>query len=928
MKKDKMIKNTCGAISLMLALLVVPFYAVAGILVEASRYQSALTGLDDAMNTSALSVLSDYDSFLQSRFGLLAMAQNDDPSVDNGYTGNKDLEEAFQKYLNAQDTTDTRSFRTTSAAAAGVYPLADTDILKAQVLDYSTLTLPTVLVSEFGSTGLQDIIKEVQNSIPGLKFLKVGSSIADTATKTLDVTKKLEKAKDSVKSLNEKTTSYDSAHSAFDDALNELKKTMGEKPGENATVDELDAYNKRYEQTLENAQKAKKEYEKKLQAEIKSTESLNKDLKDVAKTQDEVLDGWVSVGKDAVNAVGDAKNTKVDTSGEETTVTTLTGQIDATKKELEKKDITAEEKTKLEQQLKQLQQQEADLKTISNAADATVKAADSSQANKILKDYNTDSCSTAISGLTEELNRVKDMNLSDLTLDDADKITKLQEGLHLTDMSKLSDSDNFNSLLKEANDLINKADSNVTSFSSIAEALSTIMSLSASYDPKLQSVINTEYYDQNFAGLPSKKDRSNSAYTLESPYEQKDAALAQADLDAIDFVNEIMDLTAWQGGVSTAASADTSKADDAKTKIGKLLNSMKSMLSMVTAGANILSNLSNIKADIGDHLYLVGYLNYTTTNRTDYASKKTMSGVSIKGSNGLAAEVAKSENNLTAIFDAKEETNYSFCGAETEYLLIGNEHERENQKAIFYTMLALRVALDYKSVTSNVEARALSAGLAGALSLLGIPYKMTDMLAKVFLVAAEAYVDTVLICNGAQDIPFIKASEDIHFCAKGLSKLPGKLQKLVAMTDDQKKTLQEKVKQVEAGGVILGGLESDGKGVEDLPNLKGSNGLYVGDNKLCMTYSRSMFVMMLIWNEKDLVKRFADLIEMEATQKNLVNDASVSQKLSGIYPKFDLDKSYTALRMNVKGDFVSVLPVPSLSRNSVWKANRVMYRGY
>ena len=53
MKKDKMIKNTCGAISLMLALLVVPFYAVAGILVEASRYQSALTGLDDAMNTSA-----------------------------------------------------------------------------------------------------------------------------------------------------------------------------------------------------------------------------------------------------------------------------------------------------------------------------------------------------------------------------------------------------------------------------------------------------------------------------------------------------------------------------------------------------------------------------------------------------------------------------------------------------------------------------------------------------------------------------------------------------------------------------------------------------------------------------------------------------------------------------------------------------------
>lgn len=64
----------------------------------------------------------------------------------------------------------------------------------------------------------------------------------------------------------------------------------------------------------------------------------------MAKTQDEVLDGWVSVGKDAVNAVGDAKNTKVDTSGEETTVTTLTGQIDATKKNWKRKILRPKKK--------------------------------------------------------------------------------------------------------------------------------------------------------------------------------------------------------------------------------------------------------------------------------------------------------------------------------------------------------------------------------------------------------------------------------------------------------------------------------------------------------------------------------------------------------------------------------------------------------
>ena len=67
---------------------------------------------------------------------------------------------------------------------------------------------------------------------------------------------------------------------------------------------------------------------------------------------------------------------------------------------------------------------------------------------------------------------------------------------------------------------------------------------------------------------------------------------------------------------------------------------------------------------------------------------------------------------------------------------------------------------------------------------------------------------------------------------------------------------------------------------------------------------------------------------MEETQRSIVNKASVSQKLSGTYPKFDLDKAYTVLRMEVKGDFVSVLPVPTLSKNSVWKLNKIMYRGY
>lgn len=923
MKKDKIIKNTCGAISLMLALLIVPFYAVAGILVEVSRYQSALTGLDDAMNTSALSVLAEYDAFLQSRFGLLAMAQKDDPSMTGGYAGATSLEKTFKKYLKAQDTTDTRSFRTTDVNAAGVYPLADMDILRAQILDYSTLTIPTMMVYEFGGDGLQKMITEVQNSIPYLKFLKVGSAVADAATKKLDVVDKIKAAKESVQSLSEKTKAYNAAHSMLNDALNELKQVTKEKPGEGASDQEIETYNKRYEEALDKAQAAKKDYVKKLEKELQSTSSLNEDLKGVAEAQSAASDGLINIGKVAIEVVGDNATTKVDPNGKSTT---LSGQIEDVKKSLEKKDLKQKEREALQTRLEGLKKQQVELKNIDNAVNAAAAGMDSSQANKFLQDYNTDSCTTAIQGLQKELSQIKDLDLS--MLGDEGQIAEIQSSLHLTDMSKLSDAKNFTVLLKEAELLRDKADSNVSLFSSIAEALSAIMSLSVTYDPKLQSVIDTDYYNENFGGLPGEKDRRDSAYSLESPYEQQDEILAQANLYAMDIVNDVMDMTVWLNGVSSGQSIDEFKEGQGLTKIGKLIQSMSSMLNMVTMGAQIISNLTNITSEVGDHTYLVGYLNYMTTNRTDYDSKKTMSGVSIKDAGGLAPEVEKSQNNLTAILSAKEEINYSFCGAETEYLLFGNKHEKANQRALFYTILALRVALDYNPVTSNIEAMALCSGLAGALSLFGIPYKATEMLAKTFLVVAEAFLDTVLICNGAEDIPFIKASSDIHLCAKGLPALIESVQNLVVMTEAQKKEMEAKLKKIEIGGAIVGDMGSDGESAKDLVSLEGSKGAYIGDNKLCMTYERCLLIMMMVWNEKDLVKRFSNLVEMEAAQKNMADQNSLSGDLFGNRPEFDLDRAYTALRMNVRGEFVSVLPVPTFSKNSIWKTDRVMYRGY
>lgn len=136
--KERLIKRTEGIISLLLIVLLVPFYSVAAILEEVGRYQSALRGLDSAISSSEMSVLAQYDQFLMDRFALLAIDQN------------KNIDQQFLSYLKKQDTQDTRSFSLSNAQtkATGVYPLADIEVLYQQINEFSTYTVPTKLILE------------------------------------------------------------------------------------------------------------------------------------------------------------------------------------------------------------------------------------------------------------------------------------------------------------------------------------------------------------------------------------------------------------------------------------------------------------------------------------------------------------------------------------------------------------------------------------------------------------------------------------------------------------------------------------------------------------------------------------------------------------------------------------------------------------
>ena len=169
--KERLIKRTEGIISLLLIVLLVPFYSVAAILEEVGRYQSALRGLDSAISSSEMSVLAQYDQFLMDRFALLAIDQN------------KNIDQQFLSYLKKQDTQDTRSFSLSNAQtkATGVYPLADIEVLYQQINEFSTYTVPTKLILE-GVNMLKDQRCSSEQRYLPCSSLRTGSTGCRSAT--------------------------------------------------------------------------------------------------------------------------------------------------------------------------------------------------------------------------------------------------------------------------------------------------------------------------------------------------------------------------------------------------------------------------------------------------------------------------------------------------------------------------------------------------------------------------------------------------------------------------------------------------------------------------------------------------------------------------------------------------------------------------
>lgn len=217
-KRYRYINGVKGAISLFLVVCVSPFLTIALLLVESARYQSAVGMMDEVIGSSMFATLADYDSYLDERFGLLALSQEISPNT------------AFGEYMSYNTGLLGGSVTVESQNMEGVYPLTNTAVLKQQLIEYGEISVLAEVVTE--GIDLEDLLDKFRE----LFHLDEINKDIEAVTAGVDAAKEVEKLvegiTDAKKDYDEKyapaLSAYITAYQKFEDKVTDLASALAE----------------------------------------------------------------------------------------------------------------------------------------------------------------------------------------------------------------------------------------------------------------------------------------------------------------------------------------------------------------------------------------------------------------------------------------------------------------------------------------------------------------------------------------------------------------------------------------------------------------------------------------------------------------------------------------------------------------------------
>lgn len=900
--KRKFFKCARGAVSLLLVVLLLPFTEIATILISAQRYNSSIGVLDEVMDSSILSTLGNYDTYVRERFGLFTVSQKKDikDTFDSFFNYNKNgiMGNAFNNGL--------------TSSVSGALPLSDNDILKLQIKEYNKLNAPLKMIND--GLDLNKLIEKFEKGFNLSDLLNAANAGADICDSGIDFINSQEKLKRLSNKISELKKAYNDAYDRFNQSINDIynaRDQLNQIENKNSTLNsDLDKLFKELESLQEDLENADSKEEKQKIAD--QIEDLNEKIKDKQKEvndNNKEKDDVTSQSASLIFAFNSSKTAYINTHGE------LISKLDAYKKEfktaLEKLQSVAkstgefassavkactdteykkakDDNKKIAEKLKKYD--DAKVEKDSTYSDLIKKKEDNDQ--KILKYDIVKGSSEGVNGSSSELSRLVEETEESFNEEEIQRVinglTEQQLKLNSLEYKYAASHSNgseyhigINVVLssKQLDDLRSfydkEADKMTVSISDIWEAVKaffeSILKLKLVYDPALCSKIDSQYFMSEF-GLQIEHPASNPLITVIS-----------------DIVTNI----------ATVASVSS----DLGEKLKALFNLLKCVADFVVAfGKTIVQFFSNFAYYIKNpsDTLLPYYYTQTLPCRTDFRTGKNMTGDPYSkieyanyGDDGVTGlpiiQDFASLFNL-ALDGDKKANDKMFCGAELEYLIAGSNNEIKNQAVVFGMLYILRMICDWPNWSKAFELQALAIGPHYAII-------------HIMYVLLEPFIDCVLLVNGGKvsllkDFPYLSST--------GMVKLIPELVKIVSSDSNVLQTKFEKIFKVK---------DAD-KDALAKQNIAAEKTGYLKD-LFSLSYKEYLMLLMLAFsNHSSELDALKNLIQMETLAYNT--------KFSN--GSFDISKAYTQITCEVFGSAKPVLA--TAFSDSIFKFSRTQTRGY
>lgn len=649
---NKYVNGTKGVVSIFLAIVMMPFISIAVLLEESARYQSSIELVDELLDCVGVSSLSNYDEYLEKRFGLLALSQGSDISKN------------YDTYLKKNLQTLSGNFSLNDTSVKEVYPLSDKGVLKNQLLEYSEVTVATEAVYNgldvdtwmkkiYENMNVDDLTK-MADATKGIS--DVASSTADLVNAIKDVTKEYGNYKTQ---LSEYKTAANNFHTKANTLINTLKTTAS---GLGEDEESITIYKK------DNVKNAVKELKN-------ACSTFSTEAGEMATSVD-----------------------KMKTSVEKlfTTVNSITTNINSAKESMDKYTGTTlqEDCTKTTSEW---------IIEISNEVTNTLnKMVDTDYSNKmkkqsdLLKEEKTNLgkvvCdSTAESGSDSDLYYINRFS----------KIDKIKTDFPLISVDSIKSG--FDNVLDKK---IEELDNNKSSVSeeernllgNLLDIAGGLLKVTAFYDGALDAnVAPSAFYQYN------SMDMSFTSFAIMT-------SLTTIVESGEEFVNGLSSGNIFKV-LKAAATFLLGISEFLVSIVSWVVETLFNLVKLIASGSEIYDSFLLSAYGVYNMPCRTTYSSgKPLTGGVSYKSIFTMQ----NGTSGNY--ITGTMDDLKTLMSSKSAgVDTGFRGAETEYLLIGGENELLNQSAAFFNLYMLRMVLDLVPIFKNnqVQTMASSANVAG-----------------------------------------------------------------------------------------------------------------------------------------------------------------------------------------------------------------------